>query len=88
VAGGPSYTWTQNLPDLSVLLPLPKNVKGKDLVVDIQRAHLKVGLKGQQPWIDVRRRNKSHRFCSRRLTKAQRRHAMPGWRHRASSSSQ
>ena len=47
------YTWSQTLKDVTVLLPVPKGTKGKDVVVTITKTHLTVGLRGQAPAIDV-----------------------------------
>ena len=33
---------------------MPSNYKGKDIIVDMKKTSLKVGVKGQDPIIDVR----------------------------------
>ncbi|KAI5477578.1 hypothetical protein MNV49_006166 [Pseudohyphozyma bogoriensis] len=46
------YTWKQTLQDVSVTIPVPPGSKGRDLVVDIKKTKLKVGVKGQPLIID------------------------------------
>jgi len=46
------YKWTQTIGDLDITTEVPGNLKGKDLVVDIRKTKLKVGIKGQEPIID------------------------------------
>lgn len=43
------YTWTQTLGELSVVVPLPENTRGRDLNVQIKKKHLSVALKSQLP---------------------------------------
>jgi len=46
------YRWTQTLSDLEVRIPFTIALRSRDLVVDIQKNHLKVGLKNQPLLID------------------------------------
>jgi len=46
------YSWGQTLQELELRVPLGGAFKSKDLVVNIEKKHLKVGVKGQTPIID------------------------------------
>ena len=48
------YKWTQTIQDLDITVSVPANLKGRDIVVDMKKTYLKVGVKGQDPIIDVR----------------------------------
>ena len=47
------YKWTQTIGELDVTVPVPGNLKGRDLNVVLAKTKLKVGVKGQEPIIDV-----------------------------------
>ncbi|XP_072178957.1 nuclear migration protein nudC-like [Diadema setosum] len=48
----PNYRWTQTLGELEVHIPMPMPVKSRDLVVAIDKRHLRAGLKGHDPLLD------------------------------------
>lgn len=48
------YKWTQTIQDLDITISVPSNLRGKDIVVEMKKKSLKVGVKGQEPIIDVR----------------------------------
>ncbi|KAF8202879.1 nuclear movement protein nudC, partial [Pholiota molesta] len=45
------YTWTQELGEVDVTVPVPQGTRGRDLVVVLQKKKLSVGLKGAEPII-------------------------------------
>lgn len=47
------YKWTQTISDLDITIPVPTNLRGRDLDVSITKTHLKAGVKGQTPIMDV-----------------------------------
>lgn len=47
------YKWTQTLNEAEVTVPIPGNLKARDLVVELKKTHIKVQVKGQDPIIDV-----------------------------------
>jgi hypothetical protein len=47
------YKWEQTIKDLDITIGIDAKYKGKDLDVKISRNALKVGIKGQEPFIDV-----------------------------------
>jgi|SRR5271155_5634353 len=49
------YKWTQTLTEADVVIPIAGNYKARDLVVEIKKNSLKVGIKGQEPLLEVSR---------------------------------
>ena len=47
-----TYQWEQTKQEVTINVPIPENTTTRQLTVDIQKAHLKVGLKGQPLIID------------------------------------
>lgn len=47
------YKWSQTLEEAEVSVPIPGNLKARDLTVDLKKSHVKVAIKGQEPLIDV-----------------------------------
>ncbi|KAI0068255.1 nuclear movement protein nudC [Artomyces pyxidatus] len=43
------YSWKQELPEVDIVVPVPKGTRARDLNVVIQKKKLSVGLKGQEP---------------------------------------
>ena len=46
------YSWTQTLGEVTVNISIPEGTTSKQLIVDIKKNHLKVGVKGQPLMID------------------------------------
>jgi hypothetical protein len=46
------YKWTQTLTEADITIPIAGNLKSRDLIVELKKAHLKVSIKGQEPLID------------------------------------
>ncbi|KAI8146291.1 nuclear movement protein nudC [Fennellomyces sp. T-0311] len=46
------YKWRQTLQDVDVTIPVPKGTRGRDLVVELKKKHIKVSLKGQPAIIE------------------------------------
>ncbi|KAJ0242822.1 CS domain-containing protein [Hirschfeldia incana] len=46
------YSWTQNLQEVTVTIPVPSGTKSRSVTCEIKKNRLKVGLKGQEPIID------------------------------------
>lgn len=47
-----NYSWVQNLGEVTLDVPVPPGTRAKDLEVEIQKHHLKLGRKGEPPIID------------------------------------
>lgn len=48
------YKWTQTIKDLDVTISIDGKYKGRDLDVKISKSALRVAIKGQDAFIDVR----------------------------------
>jgi hypothetical protein len=47
------YEWEQSLDEVTIFVTPPKGIRGKDLFVDIGINHLRLGIKGNPPFLDV-----------------------------------
>jgi len=47
------YSWTQELSEVNITVPVPQGTKSVFVVCEIEKNHLKVALKAQTPIIDV-----------------------------------
>lgn len=48
------YEWDQTLSEVNIYVEVPAGVRAKQLSIDIQRTHIKIGIKGNPPYLDVR----------------------------------
>lgn len=48
-----NYSWVQTLQEVTVNIPVPTGTKARSVVYEIKKNRLKLGLKGQDPIIDV-----------------------------------
>lgn len=58
------YSWTQSLQEVNVNVPVPNGTKSRFVICEIKKNHLKVGLKGQPPIIEVSLPSKSYSYHS------------------------
>jgi CS domain len=47
------YKWTQKIGEVDVTIPIPGNLKSKDLIVEIKKTRIKAQVKGQEALIEV-----------------------------------
>lgn len=47
-----NYSWTQSLQEVTVNVPVPPGTKSREIVCDIKKNHMKVGLKGKAPILE------------------------------------
>ncbi|KAL3838075.1 hypothetical protein ACJIZ3_022666 [Penstemon smallii] len=48
-----NYTWGQSLQEVNIAVPVPPGTKSRFIVCEIKKNHIKVGLKGQPPILEV-----------------------------------
>lgn len=47
------YKWTQKIGEVDITVPIPGNLKAKDLIVEIKKTRIKAQIKGQGALIEV-----------------------------------
>jgi hypothetical protein len=47
-----NYKWTQNAKDLSLYIPISENIKGKDIIVELNPTKILVGIRGSEPFFN------------------------------------
>jgi len=47
------YEWDQTLNDLNIYIQVPAGVKGKQIYVDLEIKHIRVGIKPNPPYLEV-----------------------------------
>lgn len=47
------YEWDQTLTEVNMYIPVPPDMKAKEILCDISRQHLSFGRKGNPPFLDV-----------------------------------
>ena len=47
------YKWTQTIKDVDITVAVPGNLKGRDIIAELNKTSLKIAIKGQDPIIDV-----------------------------------
>ena len=47
------YEWEQTLNDINIYIQVPAGVKGKQIYVDLENTHIKVGIKPNPPYLEV-----------------------------------
>jgi hypothetical protein len=50
------YEWDQSLTDVNVYVEVPPGVRARDMFCDIERQHVRFGIKGNPPFLDVSQR--------------------------------
>lgn len=83
--GRVAYEWSQSLSDVTVFVPCPEGVRGRDLDVCIERKRCRLGLKGNPPYLDVsfarcRLREKQQRDEKREERARERERAKRPWK--------
>eukprot|EP00775_Hariotina_reticulata_P010064 gene10064-10219_t len=46
------YEWDQTLTELNMYIPVPPDMKAKEIFCDISKQHIKFGRKGNPPFLD------------------------------------
>ena len=65
------YKWTQTIRDVDVAIPIPGNIRGRDMDVSLKKGSVRIAIKGQEPIIEVSQKKvapKQHQLTIERVT--------------------
>ena len=48
------YEWDQTLSEVNIYIEVPPGVRAKQLFVEVKQSHIKIGIKPNPPYLDVR----------------------------------
>lgn len=63
-----TYVWSQSNDQVTISFLVPETAKAKDLDITIERQYLKAGLKGEEPVIQVIKKNQQCQKTTKKKT--------------------